>query len=153
MKCDLCGRTDDVATYMIHPRADGSAIGADCPRTLLSKEYCDACVDAARRKNVWRAVRHLVLPRAGLARLWKFARCSREEMGDLMVASVYAHGRDPLRQCILWPSGGDGYTSLDNEWTRERFQKLCGDQPGRPAGRSERVTVPPGERSGGPPSG
>jgi hypothetical protein len=153
MRCDLCGRTDDVATYMIYPRGNGQQAGIDCSRTLLSKNYCDTCVGAARRKNVWRAVRHLALPTAGIARIWKFTRCSREEMGDLMVASVYAHGRDPLRQCILWPRGGDGYASLENEWTRERLQKFCGDGFERTADLPDRVTVPPGERSSGPHSG
>jgi hypothetical protein len=148
MKCDLCGSTESIATYGVYspmplrpsiPNEEyergNVLVGSSGERWLIKPEqlwsqcYCDACVEAARKKSVRHAAFVFFLPTVGMMRLWKFSRCTKQEMGDLMAASVCAHKRDPREKHILWPLGAEGYASLESYLTREGAEKrLCKQQ-------------------------
>jgi hypothetical protein len=129
MRCDLCGSSENVATYGVHPPEYSQKFGARSTdwwideAHFFSQHYCEACIEAARKKNVRHAAALIFLPTVGMMRLWKFKRCTKEEMGDLMAASVCAHERNPLEKHILWPLGAEGFVSLENHLTREGVAK------------------------------
>ena len=130
MRCDLCGRDENVTTYGIYPPEytyDGTGRSTATwmidAAHFFTKDYCDTCVASARKKNVRHAAFVFFLPTVGLMRLWKFSRCSQQEMGDMMAASVRAHDRQPLEKHILWPYGAENNCSLEPYLTREAAEK------------------------------
>jgi hypothetical protein len=130
MSCDLCGGNENVNIYGVYP-PEYSPGGAGYikstwvfdPDHFFATNFCDACVAAARKKNVRHAAFVFFLPTVGMMRLLKFTRCSQQEMGDLMAASIRAHDRNPLEKHILWPYGAEKYSSLEPYLTREGTEK------------------------------
>lgn len=140
MQCDLCGSATAVDTYGVYPpdvtmgEVQGTMTGWQqdityrwdfSPAGFQTKNYCDSCIDQARKKSVRRAVFVFFLPTAGLGRLVKFSRCSKQEMGDLMAASEIAQHRDPRSKHIIWPLGSETgqVPSMEHYLTREKAAK------------------------------
>ena len=130
MICDLCGGSENVTTYGVYPPEhsygatgyQGTSWTIDGAH-FFTKNYCDTCVAAARKRNVRHAACVFFLPTVGMMRLWKFSQCSQQEMGDLMAAGECAHSRNPLEKHILWPYGAENHSSLEGYLTRETAEK------------------------------
>jgi hypothetical protein len=146
MQCGLCGSTDGVATYGVYPPMNidttwqGSRISSErwewniSPAGFKTRDYCDECIKTSKRRSVRHAASVFFLPTVGMMRLWKFATCSKEEMGDLMAASEFAQSRDPRLKHIIWPYGSSAtpeVPTMEYHLTREAAAKRLAKKAAR----------------------